>query len=1163
MRSKGEVFERWREAGRWWLDEPGLEITRYLDERGVLREDRKELPRIVFKKRSDEYFEDNTEDWDVRVRKQRDIKVAKACGWLQETPIPIRKGAASRPYVPLHVLTGYAFGRSTMHAEEVAVLASVFDLPSVAIADPFSLMGAVEFARAAKKANVKPLIGASFEMEEGGWIVLIAKNKDGYHNLSRLITECHLNEPRLYPLCNWGRLERFSGGVLCLTGGDGGIVNRYIARRELGQAVQILSRLIGLYGKDNVFVEIERSYLPWEIRVERAMSELAEKMRLRAVAGGKVTHARPDQFPAQDILVCVDTLCTVEEIIGRKLPRDPSQPQIEPIPQRSLNAERYLRTPSEMAELFCDRKELLDATLAVVEMCDDDVLPARTELPSLFPDDAEAFREIVWLSANERYRSIKPALKKRLALEIERIVQLGFATHFLIAWDMCRWAKEQGILFSGRGSVVDSVVAYCLGFSRIDAFEHNLHFDRFLPGDGSKRPDIDIDFEARRREDVRQYLVRKYGEKHVATVAAIGSYRSRGIIREVGKALELPPKLLDYVCKRMHGGISADRIESALDSRPELRGGEIPKEKLKWIFRLSERLMDLPRNARAHSSGVVISKEPIANTVPVMISAMDGVNIIQWDKRSAKHYFDKFDVLCLRGQDVLAWTHRAVAVREPSFNVGDIPLDDEDTYRTMRAGQLIGIPQSASPAMRQAHIRLRTANLKDASLVQAGIRPGVGGAVKINELIARRRGKPYSFSHPELERILGHSYGIVVFQEQVDQLLQTFARYTPGEAEEIRESIYEKRREKFAESIEDEVVSRIVSNGFGVEIAREVYDLVAGFQGYGFAQGHALAFAEISIRSIYCQQNFPAEYFASLLNAQPAGYYGPCTLVNEARARGVRILPPCVNRGKRSFTVEDAVVDGLLVPSGAVRVGLSQIFSVSSSTIERIVGKQPFLSLRDFVERVGPSQDELEMLVLSGALDGVVSNRRAALWCIPKLARRASAKPVSGQLSLPISSPEIELPNIEDFSPMERAIRERIALSLDISQHLMAFERERIAEKGGLTASDIFTRRNGDSVLVVGNPIRLRFPPTKSGRRVLFFDLEDETGLVNVTCFDETYQRYGHAIVTCPYVTVMGTVQDRDGHMALLAHKVLPYRPIIAKAQLGKPVAVTADYLMR
>lgn len=1163
MRSKGEVIEFWRETGRWWLDEPGLEITRYLDEKGGLREIRETLPGFVFKRRASEYFEDNTEDWDVRVRKQRDIKVAKACGWLQETPIPVRKGKASRLYAPLHVLTGYAFGHSTMHAEEVAVLASVFDLPAVAIADPFSLMGAVEFSRAAKKANVRPLIGASLEMDEGGWIVLIAKNKRDYQNLSQLITQCHLQEPRLYPLCNWERLERFSESLICLTGGDGGIVNKHIARRESNKAAGVLSRLVALYGKDNVFVEIERSYLPWEIRVERALLELAKAMQLRAVAGGRITHARPDQFPAQDILVCVDTLCTVEEIVGRKAPRDASQPQIEPTPQRSLNAERYLRTPGEMAELFSDRKDLLDATLSVAEMCDDDVLPKRTELPSLYPNDTEAFREIAWLSANKRYRSINAALRKRLELEIERITRLGFATHFLVAWDMCRWAKEQGILFSGRGSAVDSAVAYCLGFSRIDAFKHNLHFDRFLPGDGSKRPDIDMDFEARKREDVRQYLVRKYGEKHVATVAAIGSYRSRGIIREVGKALELPPKLLDYVCKRMHGGVSADRIESALENRPELRGSDIPKEKLKWIFRLSERLMDVPRNARAHSSGVIISKDPIARTVPVMVSATDGVNIIQWDKRSAKYYFDKFDVLCLRGQDVLAGTHRAIVRRGPSFNVEDIPLDDEDTYRTMRAGQLIGIPQSASPAMRQAHIRLQTANLKDASLVQAGIRPGVGGAVKINELIARRRGKPYSFSHPELERILGHSYGIIVFQEQVDQLLQTFARYTPGEAEEIRESIYEKRREKFAESIEAEVMSRIVSNGYGLEIAREVYDLVSGFQGYGFAEGHALAFAEISIRSIYCQQNFPAEYFASLLNAQPAGYYDPCTLVNEARARGVRVFPPCVNRGKKEYTVEDATADGLLVLNGAVRVGLSQIFNVSFSTIERIVEKQPFFSLADFVERARPSKGELEMLVLSGALDCIVPNRRAALWAIPKIAQRASAQPVAGQLSLPIPSPEIQLPNIEDFPTTEKAIRERMALSLDINQHLMAFERERIAAKGGLTANDISTRANGENVFVVGNPIRLRFPPTKSGRRILFFDLEDETGLVNVTCFDETYQRHGHAIVTCPYVTVIGEAQDRDGHMALLAHKVLPYRPMVAKTQMARPIAVTADYLMR
>jgi len=469
--------------------------------------------------------------------------------------------------------------------------------------------------------------------------------------------------------------------------------------------------------------------------------------------------------------------------------------------------------------------------------------------------------------------------------------------------------------------------------------------------------------------------------------------------------------------------------------------------------------------------------------------------------------------------------------------------------------------------MRQAHVRMRTENLHDASLVQAGIRPGVGGAVKLNELIARRRGlKPYAFEHPEMERILGLTYGIVVFQEQVDQLLQTFCGYTSGEAEDIRDAIHKRRREDFAESIRAEVVRRVVERGFGEELAARVYELVAGFKGYGFAQGHALAFAEISIRSIYCQQNLPAPYFAALLNAQPAGYYGPCTIANEARNRGVAVLGPDVNFSGYDFEVEDVRSENdpkIVVPAGGVRIGLRQVSGVSEQLARGIVRERAnglYDSVFDFCARLRPNRDELERLILCGAFDRMHPNRRAVLW-----ASRAALdwSTGAGEGALPLRFREPELPEVEDFSEREKAILERRVLGMDVRRHLMAFERGRVRSKGGLTATEASRLAPGTRAFVVGNPIRLRFPPTQSGRRVLFFDLEDETGLLNVTVFEEAYQRDGHAIVCSPYATVLGEAQDRDGYMAFLAHRVFPYRPTLAAAVPEEPLPVgAADFLV-
>ncbi|MBC8064601.1 MAG: DNA polymerase III subunit alpha, partial [Chlorobia bacterium] len=896
----------------------------------------------------------------------------------------------------------------------------------------------------------------------------------------------------------------------------------------------------------------------------------------------------------------------------RKIPRDVSQPQIRRFPERALNGDRYFRTSDEMAKLYADRPNLIAASLRIAEQCEDDVLPSRPEMPQLFDDDSRALREIVSVQAPDAYGPLKAVHRDRLEMELDRICRLGYASHFLVAWDFCRWAKEQTIQSSGRGSAVDSAVAYVLGFSRIDAITHKLHFDRFLPADGSKRPDIDIDFEAKRRDDIRGYMIAKYGVNRVGAVCAIGTYMTRGIVREVGKVMGLPTETVSFLSKRIHGGISANQLEAALEKRPELRDSNIPKEKFRWVMQLAERLMDVPRNIRTHSSGVVISDIPLADIVPVMWSATPAsdesrvsdsqLRMIQWDKRSAKHFFDKFDVLCLRGQDVLSGIEDRVRTTNTDFSAERLPATtDPEVYRAMRSGELVGIPQSASPAMRQAHVRLKTNDLHDASLVQAGIRPGVGGAVKLNELIARRRGKPYQFSHPKLEEILGFTYGIIVFQEQVDQLLQEFCEYSGGEAEDIRDAIHKRRREDYGSMIKDKLMERMLSLGHPLNIAEEVFDYIAGFKGYGFAQGHALAFAEISLRCIYLMQHYPSEYFSALLSAQPAGYYGPATIANEARIRGVKMLGLDVNQSRELFQPESVKNElGIVVPKGGIRTGLMQLNGLSRNTKDRILehqmaisttepsrSLQPLKSVQnrtrvitlenqgdhqvndllafggffDFVAKTRPDRDDLESLILCGGLDSLCPNRRAMLWSIPQaqeFARLVDYR--TGTLNFDYEQPPLDT-DIEDFTIEEKKIYERNLLGMDVETHLVAFERERIASKGGITTAEAKKLSHGERAFAVGNPIRLRFPPTQSGKRVVFFDLEDETGLLNVTCFDDIYIRYGHAIVTQPYVTVRGEYQDRDGYPAFLATSVHPFVPVISRAQMRLP-QVIGDFLV-
>lgn len=1112
------IIAHWKETGRWWQGEPEREFKRYLDNGGVIREAMRELKPLstrAFSAQTENQEKAHTVDYEVLKREAKDAR---------EMLIKMKAEqmrSKNSAFVPLHSISAYSFGRSSLYPEEIATYAFAGGMSAVAMVDRFSLAGSVTFARACKQTGVKPIIGASVEMEDGGELVLLIENQKGWKNLCRLLSVCHLDEPRLFPLCNWKRLQSHAEGLVCLSGGHYGPINQALMCGRSDEARQALQKLQSVFGRSHLFVEIERSFAPWEKHVNKKLIEIAREQQIQLVACGISTHAKKEDFAVQDALLCAETLCTVEEIIGRKPQRHETQKAVSEKPLRWINSERFFKSGREWERLFSDLPECIANTMAVAERFPDEPLPPRPPFPKFDEHPEHTLRSVVFQGANEKYKHITKPILSRLSGELRRINELGYASHFLAMWEACHWAKSKGMLYSARGSVVDSAVAFCLGLSRVDALKHDLHFDRFLPPDGSKRPDIDIDFEFRKRDDVREFFKQRYGEDKVAGISAIPTYQGRGIVRMIGKALMIPEQAIDYLAKRLHGSVSGRRMEDAIKARPELRDSGIPAERFLLLFDLASRIDGLPRGMATHSSGLIISSEPICETAPIMQAAIPNVPIIQWDKYSAKYFFDKYDVLCLRGQDVLAGTGHDTEL---------ISMEEPAVYDKFQQGDLIGIPQSASPAMRQAHIRLRTANLHDASLVQAGIRPGVGGAVKINALIKRRRGiEKYVYPHPLFEEILGLSYGIIVFQEQVDQLLQAFCGYTAGEAEEIREKIHKYRAQDWGQTVHDPIVSRCLEKGFSLEIAEHVFELVSGFRGYGFAQGHALAFAEISIRCVYCMEKYPSEYFAALLSAQPAGYYGPATIANEARHKGVAILGPCVNH---SDNISKAHAND-------IRVGLHQIFALSENTRERILQHKPYRNLVDFCSKIRPNSNEIESLILCGALDSFCTNRRAMLWAIPELI--AVAQSVKNQYEL-YGQSEITLPETPDFTPYEKAVLERAMLNMDVKTHLMAFERSRVKEKGALTCKEAMKLNDGDEAYVVGLAMRLRFPPTASGRRIVFFDLEDETALLNVTCFDETYQRDGHTIICSPFVTLQGVAQERDGHMAFLANRVFPFQ---------------------
>ncbi len=633
------------------------------------------------------------------------------------------------------------------------------------------------------------------------------------------------------------------------------------------------------------------------------------------------------------------------------------------------------------------------------------------------PVDADALLvRLTWEGAKRRYGRISAALKRRIEEELAVIRHLAMADYFLVAWDVVQFAKRRGIRSSGRGSAADSVVAYCLGLTSVDAFKRGLSFERFLSIERGEPPDIDIDFEAHRRDEVAAYVYERYGKDHVSAVATYHTYHAKGAIREVGKVLGLPTEEIDAVAKRMPH-VPADAIDRALRHYPELRpvarqARATTRCYRRWL-KLAQALAGLPRHLGTHSSGLVISADPLTDVTPLQMSAK-GVPVSQFDKDDVEALgLMKLDLLFLRMLAAVNTSTEAVRRRDPTFDYDQIPDGDARTYARLRRGDTIGAFQLESPAQRALHPRLKPRTFEDIVASVALIRPGPIKGDMVQPFIARRNNEePVTYVHPKLEPILKKTYGIVLFQEQIIEIARTVAGFTPGEADRLRRAMSSFRSQAEMDRIGEQFIEKAIANGCEPDVARTIFGYIAGYAGYGFCEAHAASFADIAYKTTYLLEHHPAEFYASLLSHQPMGYYPANTLLWEAKRRGVEARGVCVNRSRAEFTVEyddetaptatgDDMRPAATRPDGAahlrtkgrpaIRVGLRQVRALSQATLDAIVEARkdgPFTSLTDFCRRVSPlTAEEAEQLVLAGAFDSFDTNRRMLLWRLPDALR--------------------------------------------------------------------------------------------------------------------------------------------------------------------------------
>ncbi len=1018
-------------------------------------------------------------------------------------------------FVHLHVHSPFSFLDGAGGIKELADRAAELGMPALALTDHNNICGALRFAAAAEQAGIKAIQGAEVSLQDGSHLTLLAGNARGYASICRFLTRGHLSSPREDPRCQEEDLPELEE-VFVLSGCRRGRIPALLLKGLNRQAEEEARRWRDLFGRQCFFLELQNGLLPGDQQLNRLLAELGASLGLGLAASNDVHYLEHDDFYLHDILCCIRSISSVQSIH----------------PERPLNGEQYLKSAEQMKTLFAAYPEALQNTLRLAEACESPFKEKRTHFPRFALPAGESaaacLRRLAAEGARQRYGKVGRRVEERLDYELSIIEQLDLADYFLVVWDLARYAREKSIRYAGRGSAADSLAAYCLHITEVDSLERGLLFERFISLERQGMPDIDIDFESRRRDEVINYVYDRYGAKRVARVATYNTFRARSALRDIGKALGFSEAELGPIAKRLPSYTFADNIRPMLDLLPELKGSPLREKRYDLLIKACECLAGFPRFLGMHLGGVVVSDVPLTELTVLQRSAM-GPLITQFDKDDVEDAgLIKLDLLSLRTLSVVQQAVGSINASGQELDYDRIPLDDRDTYERIRSGQTIGMFQIESPAQRALQARLEADNMEDMVASMALIRPGPIKGNMVEPYIARRLGKEaVSYPHPRLEPILSSTYGVVLFQEQVLEIARAIAGFTAGEADQLRRVMTHARSKKYMEEIGERFVSRAVDNGVEPEAAESIFASMLGYASYGFCEAHAAAFATTSFKTAYLVRHYPAEYYAAIMNHQPMGYYPSRIIANEAGRRGIVLLPPDINHSHIDFVVE----------SGAIRVGLKQVKGVSRSAQEMLVEERArgeFASLRDFVQRVPMPADMMENLIKCGAMDCLNPNRRWSMNLLPAFIEARDSE--CGQGLFMEEGIEDEL---RDF-PEER--RRELAfemLGLELESHTMASWRGFLSGQGIMSSRDLEEMADGRIVAVAGVLFRPHRPPTRSGRITVFFSLEDEYGLTDVTMFEDIYMKYGDQVYSTHKtpLLVRGQLQRRGRGISIVARE--------------------------
>ena len=1060
-------------------------------------------------------------------------------------------------FVHLHVHTEYSLLDGFCRIDGLAKRVRELGQTAVAITDHGVMYGAVDFYRACKKEGVKPIIGCEVYVAPAGrtrfqkvhefdaesrHLVLLCRDEEGYRNLSYMVSKAFVEGFYIKPRVDMDLLRSHSRGLIALSACLAGEIPKRLVNGSYDAARDYALEMRDIFGGDGFYLELQDHGIRDQAVVNAGLLRIHEETGIPLVCTNDCHYLAPEDAESHDVLLCIQT---------GKLLEDENRMRYEP-------RRFYLRSTEEMERLFAQYPGALENTEKIAAACNLEFTFGKYHLPEFAVPEGETaqtyIRRLCEAGFRERYKGEKPEYRRQLDYELDMIEKMGFTDYFLIVSDFVRFAREQGIpVGPGRGSAAGSMVSYCLHITDIDPMKYSLYFERFLNPERVSMPDIDMDFGDTRRDEVVDYVRRKYGDDRVAQIVTFGTMAARGAIRDVGRVMNMPYAEVDAVAKQVPSGpqnlhITLDEALRLSKPLKELYDGD---PQVKKLIDTAKSLEGVPRHASTHAAGVVITKNPVVDYVP--LATNDDTVVCQYTMTTLEELgLLKMDFLGLRNLTVLADAVEMVKRQEPDFSLEDIPDDDQGVFEMLTQGKTSGVFQMESAGMTGVCVGLKPQSIEDLTAIVALYRPGPMESIP-RFIACKHDPSLISYKHPALEPILSITYGCIVYQEQVIEIFRRLAGYSLGQADMVRRAMSKKKvkdiqreRGAFLHGDRSRNIAGCVANGIPADVAESIYDEIYDFANYAFNKAHAVCYAVVAYQTAWFKLHHPREYMAALLTSVLDSAEKVSEYINECRDMGIALLPPDVNRSRDSFTVE---------PEG-IRFGLVAIKNIGRGFIQAVVRERErggdFTGFQDFCERMYDSdinKRAVENLIRAGAFDGFGARRSQLIAVHDKLLDSIGAsrrQNVEGQLDFfgmssgatQRRSVEMILPDIPEYAPEELMRQEKEVTGLYLSGHPMAGYRDVARRAGAVHIAAInedFAQEGGPTsfqdeqrITVAGIVTAYRTKATRSGSLMAYATVEDDTASIELLCFSRTLEKYGRLLGEGSAVLIQGKLSVRD-----------------------------------